>query len=76
MWNDGMMQGWMWGGWLLGLVFTVLVLVVLVLLILWLLRQLRGDGGHGPDAHEILRRRYVRGDLSREEVERLRREIE
>lgn len=75
---DGMMGGmWMWGGMFLSLVFAVLLLALLVLLIIWLLRKIReGEGGgRDPDALEILRRRYAGGEISREEFERMRREL-
>lgn len=73
---EGMMNGmWMWGGRFLSLVFAALLLVLLVLLVLWLLRKIREGEGGGPDALEILRRRYAGGEISREEFDRMRREL-
>lgn len=50
------------------LLFWGAILACLVLLLLWLPRHWRG----GPDALEIARRRYARGEISRAEYERLR----
>ena len=77
-----MMMG---GGWLIGL----LVLLLFVLLIggagvaiLWFARDgsARGSGTmyqarREEDALEILRRRYARGEITREEFERMREEV-
>lgn len=44
------------------------LLILLVLGIVWLARQLRAQRANGsPEALEIVRRDYARGDLTREE---------
>lgn len=78
-----MMMG---GGWLIG--FLVLLLFVLligaaVVAVVWFARQGSLDGGAAPmaprgredEALEILRRRYARGEITREEFERMREEV-
>lgn len=76
-WGGHPMWG-MWGGWGLGmfsfvLVFWVLVLVALVLGIRWLVSQ---GGPAKPDsALEVLRQRYARGEIDRDEFEQKRRDL-
>jgi uncharacterized membrane protein len=78
MWGDGHMWGW-WG-WLLMPFMMALVWVPLLLLFAWGARVLFGTGALGtspaapptpptmpePDARELARRAYARGDLPRE----------
>jgi putative membrane protein len=78
-----MMMG---GGWLIG--FLVLLLFVLligaaVVAVVWFARQGSLGGRAAPmaprgredEALEILRRRYARGEITREEFERMREEV-
>ncbi|MEW6486656.1 MAG: SHOCT domain-containing protein [Thermodesulfobacteriota bacterium] len=78
-----MMHRWMgwehgvgFGGWLFMLAFWALAVLGLVFLV----RLALGGGRPGPAApetpFEILRRRYAQGELTREEFERMRREVE
>jgi putative membrane protein len=68
----------------LGLLVMVLLLVVVgIALSLWLARAARSEGGNegaavdaGQDAHEIARRRYARGEITREEYLILREDLE
>lgn len=73
--------GWhpMWGAWgtwglammLMMLVFWALVLVGLILGLRWLARQSRPDA-----ALEILRQRYARGEINKDEFEAKKRDLE
>lgn len=74
MWGgfDGM--GWGWVG--LGIVhmalFWILVILGIVVLVKWLAGgPSRGGGG----ALEILRERYAKGELTREQFEQMKREV-
>lgn len=84
-WGDG--YGWMGAGWGLMGLFWVLVIVGIVVL----LRLFAGGGnssngaGNGGDsgpeappksALDILKERYARGEIEREEFERMRRDLE
>jgi putative membrane protein len=71
------------GGWLIGLFALLIFLLLLggvIALIIWLIRSgQRGEFSHPrtrsenqEDALEILRRRYARGEISREEFETMR----
>jgi len=69
---------WMWGAWGLGMLFVVvvfwaLVIAGLVLGIRWLVRQ--GGAAHPDSALEILRQRYARGEINREEFEAKKRDL-
>ncbi|HSP78407.1 MAG TPA: SHOCT domain-containing protein [Myxococcaceae bacterium] len=59
-WNDGWHMGWMVLGWILGLLFLAALVWVLV----------RATQRPGDSPEEILKRRYARGEISREEYER------
>ena len=69
---------WMMGAWgilmMLGmLMFWGLVIAGIVLGIRWLVRQ---GSGSGPDAAlDILRQRYARGEISKEEFEAKKRDL-
>jgi len=71
--------GGMWIGWIVGLLVMVLfwglVIAAIVLGIRWLIRaDRRGshEGPAAPDALEVLRQRYARGEIDEAEYERRR----
>jgi putative membrane protein len=72
----------MWGAWGIGmllimLTFWVLVIVALVAAIRWLVHQ-GGDSGREPrrdSALEILRERYARGEIGKEEFDAKKRDL-
>ena len=71
---------WFWGvGMFLGMglfvLFWVLVLAGLILLIRWLWVQARPTAKAEESALEILKRRYARGEITREEFEAIRRDL-
>jgi putative membrane protein len=71
---------WFWGvGMLIGvgafILFWVLVLAGLVLLARWLWVQARPTSKADESALEILKRRYARGEITREEFETIRRDL-
>jgi putative membrane protein len=79
-WGWGMHPMWgMWGAWGIGmmlmmLVFWSVVIVGLVLGIRWLVSQ--GKEPRSADtALDILRQRYARGDISKEEFDAKRRDL-
>ena len=68
MWGGG-------GGWVVwGFLFGVAMIVALVLGIRWLIRQGRPEAG--DSALEILRQRYARGEINREEFEAKRKDLQ
>jgi putative membrane protein len=79
-WGWTMHPMWgMWGGWGIGmmlmmLVFWGVVMVGIVLLIRWLVTQGR-EPRATDSALDILRQRYARGDISKEEFEAKKRDL-
>lgn len=77
-WDGWGMHPMMWGAWGVGMMFMMLVfwavvVIGIVLTVRWLVGQSREAR---PDrALEILRERYARGEINREEFETKRREL-
>lgn len=73
---DGhMMTPW---GWIFMLIFWVLVIAALIYGVRWLAGRNRpgeGDGG-GKAPIEILKERYARGEITREEFEQMKKDLE
>ena len=78
-----MMDGWYGFGWA-GMVLMGVFWVALVVAIAYGLRGLFEPQHHGPTTYSTtretpldeLKRRYVRGDISRDEYEHMRRDLE
>ncbi len=72
---------WCWtgsAGWLMpiGMVLMVAFWGVVIGLGVWLIsRWVRGSGSDGNGALALARERYARGEISKEEFERLRRDL-
>lgn len=79
-WGSGMHPMWgIWGMWGVGmmlmmLVFWVVVIVGIILLIRWLTSQGR-EPRLADVALDILRQRYARGDISKEEFDAKKRDL-
>lgn len=77
---DGMGMGTMmfWG--LLTLLLTLIVLFLFILAATYTVKRVWGDPGNKmgieESALDILKKRYARGEISREEFERIKKEIE
>jgi putative membrane protein len=77
---------WMMGGWGMGwfgmifmLVFWVLVIVGLVFLIKWLIQTTssgKTEGRIGPKVIDILKERYARGEISKEEFDTIKQDLQ
>ncbi|MBZ0158234.1 MAG: SHOCT domain-containing protein [Alphaproteobacteria bacterium] len=71
----------MYGGmgiWMvINLLFLVLLIAGIVLLVVWLVRrpEKNTSGRIEESAMEILKRRYARGEISKEEYERMRKDL-
>jgi putative membrane protein len=77
MMNYGMMSGGM-GIWIFfGLIFWIVLIAGIVLLVIWVVQ--RAAGGEtsriGESSLEILKKRYARGEISKEEFEEKKRDI-
>ena len=75
---DGMGSGWGMGfGGPFMILFWILVIVGIVILVKWLGDQSSaGRASRDKSALEILRERYARGEINREEYEQKRRDLE
>jgi putative membrane protein len=74
------MEGWGWS-WGMGIVHGLLWWAILVLGIIVLVRVLGRDSGRGPAAPpaetalDILKKRYARGEIGKEEFEEKKRDL-
>jgi len=76
MWNGFEGMGWGWIG--LGMVHMLLFWVLVILGIAVLVRALSGSArveGERPQALEILKARYAKGEITREQFEQMKRDI-
>ena len=78
-WGWGMHpMGWMGGIWGIGMMFImlffwILVIAAVVFAVRWFMSQDRG--GRSNSALEILRQRYARGEINKEEFEVKKRDL-
>ncbi len=75
-WNGnwpGMMGWWGFGGAFMGLLFFILLIVIIVFVI----RAARGGAyrGLGETPLDILKKRYAKGEITKEEFERIKKDI-
>ncbi|HSC71281.1 MAG TPA: SHOCT domain-containing protein [Candidatus Methylomirabilis sp.] len=62
-------------GWIFMLLFWGLIIVGLVLVVRWLWDQRRPGTGGADAPIEILKRRYARGEISKEEFDRMKQDL-
>jgi len=65
----GIGMGWMW-------IFWVLVLAAIVAVLVWALAASRRSAAGRESPEEILKRRYARGDITKEQFEQMRHDLE
>ena len=79
-----MYHGWGngFGGWAMmgfGFVFWLIIVAGIVALVIWAVRKSSGRSyglsSPEPDALEIARRRYARGEISKEQFEQLKQDL-
>lgn len=57
--------------------FSILLIVGVVLLVVWIVRKAARDGrGHGAEsALDILKKRYAQGEITKEEFDKMKKDI-
>jgi putative membrane protein len=79
--GPGMMGGWGlgWFGGIFMFIFWALVIVGLIFLIKWLIQGTRGGSaslrGNSSSALEILKERYARGEIDKQEFEEKKKDL-
>jgi len=70
MWgNQGFMGGFMW-------IFWIAIIVGIILLVKWIVQQNRPGGQQqGDNSLEILKKRYARGEIDKEEFEQKKKDL-
>jgi putative membrane protein len=72
-------DGWGWGpgfGWIFMLLFWGLIIFGLLALARWLFSSGGSGGGTGRSPLDTLKERYARGEITREQYEQMRRDLE
>lgn len=70
--------GWSWGmglGWIFMVLFWALIILGIVALAKWLFHA-GSPGSSGKRPLDILKERYARGEIDREQYEQMRRDLE
>jgi len=80
MWNHGWSGGFGGLGMMgIGFLFWLLIIAAIVVLVMWAVRRSSGRSpgvsSREPDALEIARRRYARGEISKEQFEQLKQDL-
>lgn len=67
-----------WFGWIFGMLTHVLFLVLLVLTVIWLYRTIRrpGETARAAEPLTVLKLRYAKGEISREQYEQMKQDLE
>lgn len=71
----GGMAGYGMGGLFMGILFIIVVIVVIYLVIRVLSRNLSESGGGGETPLDILKKRYAKGEISKEDFDRMKDEL-
>jgi len=65
----------MWGGWFFMVIFWLLIIVAIVAIVRWIVTQNRPPASTKEDALDILKKRYAKGEISKDEYEEKRKQL-
>lgn len=69
-------HGWgMGGGWMFMILFWGLIIAALVAAVAYLTKKTGSSGSSGESPMDILKKRFAKGEISREEYERMKKDI-
>jgi len=73
----GMMWGWGYGffGWLMMLLSWALIIAGAVLVIRWLVDQTRSPALGSETALDVMKRRYAKGEITKEQFDAMKRDL-
>ena len=66
---------WGWFGWVFMLIWWVLIIALIVVIIRWLLFRSRENLGERRTALDILKERYAKGEIDKEEFEEKKKDL-
>jgi len=76
MWDGWMMHNYgIWGG-IMMFVFWIAIIVGVVFLIKWIISQNQTNERKDENPLDILKRRYAKGEITKEEFEEVKRDLE
>jgi len=74
-----MFWGWMWPGMGLFMLLAMIAICIGMMLLMWRRHgamMCMGHGMHGDSALDILRQRYAKGELTKEDYGRMRKDLD
>ncbi len=76
-WGPHMMFGGGWWGWIMMILFWALIIAGVVALVKWLFSSSRPTGGGRSEssALDILKERYAKGEITKDEFEQMKKDI-
>jgi uncharacterized membrane protein len=76
MWNNGYGMMGFDGGWIFGIIFFIFIVVLIGLVILFIVKIFTKSNSNKDTPIDILKIRYAKGEISKEEFEKIKKDIE